>query len=362
MSLNKGNTPSVYEISIRLAAFSILIIWCFLIIKPFIQIVLWGVILAIAARPIYLFFMRMTSSKRKLSVFLFIATFLVFLSLPIFWLGESMFHGSVNLKEWVDKEEVELITLAKEARKIPYFGEKYIPSNPQDVSEWERKLAKVMPTLRTIAKGLIKGIASFGLELVFFVISVLLAGVLLYYEYSGKRGADLLFEKIAGDHGRDLSKIIAQTIQNVVRGILGVAAIQSIAAGVGFLLIGLPGAGLWAIVCLLLAVMQIGLLPVSILSIIYAWSNLDVFPAILFTVWMLALGLTDNVLKPLLMGRDAPVPTLVIFLGSLGGFISFGIIGLFTGAVVLSIGYRIYTAWVKLESTAAETAQNSESS
>ena len=58
-----------------------------------------------------------------------------------------------------------------------------------------------------------------------------------------------------------------------------------------------------------------------------------------------AVMLSDNFLKPMLMGRGASVPVLVIFMGAIGGFMLEGIIGLFTGAVVLALGYTLFRAW-----------------
>ena len=74
----------------------------------------------------------------------------------------------------------------------------------------------------------------------------------------------------------------------------------------------------------------------------------------LLTVWMLITMISDNVLKPLLLGRGASVPMLVIFLGAIGGFILSGFIGLFTGAVVLSIGYVLMQGWMGAADKAAK--------
>ena len=144
-----------------------------------------------------------------------------------------------------------------------------------------------------------------------------------------------------------MATLAASTIRNVVKGILGVAIIQSSLALAGFLVAGIPYAGIWFFLCLVLAIVQIGILPVSIGVIIYIWSHGDSLTATLLTVWMAAVGLLDNVLKPILMGKGAPVPMLVIFLGALGGFMFSGIVGLFTGAIILSLGYRLFDVWLK---------------
>ena len=133
----------------------------------------------------------------------------------------------------------------------------------------------------------------------------------------------------------------------MVKGILGVAIIQAMLAGTGFFVSGVPAAGLWAFLCLFLAIIQIGILPVIIPVIIYMFSSADTFTAGLLTGWLIIVSLLDNFLKPIIMGRGAPVPILVIFLGAIGGFISMGFIGLFVGAVILSIGFKLFRVWLE---------------
>ena len=136
------------------------------------------------------------------------------------------------------------------------------------------------------------------------------------------------------------------TIRNVSRGIIGVAFIQATLAGIGFLIAGVPLAGLWALISLFLAIIQIGVTPVLIVVIIYIFSTASTLTAVLLTIWLILVGLSDNILKPLLLGKGAPVPMLVIFLGAIGGFIFSGFMGLFLGAIVLSIGYKLLQAWL----------------
>jgi predicted PurR-regulated permease PerM len=141
--------------------------------------------------------------------------------------------------------------------------------------------------------------------------------------------------------------IAEKTVRSVTRGILGVAFIQSVLAGLGFLVAGIPGAGLWAFICLLLAVVQIGPLPVLLPAAIYMFATADTVPAVLFTVWAVVVGVSDNILKPLLLGRGVQVPMLVVLLGALGGFLMSGIVGLFVGAVVLTLGYKLFQTWLE---------------
>jgi predicted PurR-regulated permease PerM len=89
----------------------------------------------------------------------------------------------------------------------------------------------------------------------------------------------------------------------------------------------------WAFAVLILAILQIGSAIVLIPVIIWIWATKDFTVALLLTIYLVLVGLADNVLKPLLMGRGLSTPMLVIFIGVLGGMIEHGIVGLFIGPI-----------------------------
>ena len=136
------------------------------------------------------------------------------------------------------------------------------------------------------------------------------------------------------------------TIRNVVKGVLGVAVAQTVIAGIGLFAIGIPFAGLWCFICLILAIVQVGVGPVLIPAIIYAYGTHEVLPATLFLGCSILALISDNILKPILLGRNAPVPLLVVFLGAIGGFIVNGFLGLLLGPVVLSLAYNLFSSWM----------------
>jgi predicted PurR-regulated permease PerM len=123
---------------------------------------------------------------------------------------------------------------------------------------------------------------------------------------------------------------------------------------------GVPLAGLWALIGMVLAIVQLGLMPVSLGVIIYIWSTADTLTAALLTAWMLFVGIVDNIIKPFMMGIGAPAPILIVFMGTIGGFILSGFIGLFTGAIILTIGYTLVTAWLTSEIEKNDTKIDSE--
>jgi len=178
--------------------------------------------------------------------------------------------------------------------------------------------------------------------------AILVSGFMMVYGEKGAALASTIFSKLMGKHGQELEKAVAITVRNVAKGVIGVAFIQGVLAGTGMVLAGVPLAGLWALIGMVLCIVQIGIMPVSLGAVIYIWSTGNTTTAILLTIWMLFIGVIDNILKPLMMGLKAPAPMLVVFMGTIGGFILNGFIGLFTGAIVLTVGYTLFSKWINL--------------
>ena len=140
----------------------------------------------------------------------------------------------------------------------------------------------------------------------------------------------------------------------------GAALIQSILAGLGCLVVGVPGAGFWALLVLILSIVQLPALLILGPIIIYVFSAYSTVTAVVFAIWSFLVGISDTFLKPLLMGRGVDVPMIVIFIGAIGGFMASGIIGLFIGAIILVLGYKLFLAWLNPKTQAEPVASRSE--
>lgn len=119
---------------------------------------------------------------------------------------------------------------------------------------------------------------------------------------------------------------------------------------------GRGDSGLSGLLCLISATVQLGVGPIVIPAIVYVFATGDTLTAIVFLIWNIIIMVLDNILKPLLLGRGVDVPMVVIFLGAIGGMLMSGIVGLFVGAIVLALGYKLFQAWVNVESQAYEVS------
>ena len=149
------------------------------------------------------------------------------------------------------------------------------------------------------------------------------------------------------ERGARLVTLTAATIRGVALGVVGVAVIQSLLLGVGFFAIGLPAAGFLTLATLLLGIVQVPATLLTLPVIVYVLVTEPTTPAIIFLVWTLVAGLSDNILKPLMLGRGLEVPMPVILIGVIGGMLADGLLGLFVGPVLLAVGYVLLIEWMR---------------
>jgi len=342
------------EIAIRLALIAVMLTLCYWIVRPFLIPIAWGIIIAVAAWPGYCGLLRLLSGRRNLAsvVFGFIA--MVVLIVPVILLSGTLVQGAEGLTRGFESGGWHLPP-APDLSGMPLVGPTIQDFWHQASTNLEDVLHSLEPQIRQAGHYLLSLATQAGLGLVHFIMAIVIAAVLLAKSESSGHAAHAIARRLAGSRGGRFVLLSEQVVRSVSRGILGVALIQAVLAGLGMLAAGVPAAGLWALVTLLLATIQIGSFPVLAGAAIYVFYHADTLTSVLFLLWALFVGSLDNVLKPLLLGRGVSVPMLVIFIGAIGGFIGAGIIGLFVGSVILVLGYELLRLWVQ-EETPVDTA------
>jgi len=348
---NQSLQNKVVFYAIQLVALAIILVKCYHIIEPFLNILLWGLILAIALQPIHIKITKKLKGKKTIAAILLTITLLLLIILPSVWILYASFEEVKEIKNAIHTDQLEVPHPNESVKEWPIVGEKIYTAWAEVSTNKSSFVLKHQEQLKTVALKIITLLSSVGKGILIFIGAIILSGVILIYSESIIKFTNAFFIKIAGENGKEINSTISTTIQNVTKGILGVAFIQSSLVGIGLIIAGVPLAGLWAVLCLLLAIVQIGIFPVALGVIIYIWGSADTTTAVLLTIWIVFLSVIDNVLKPILMGKGAPAPMLVVFVGTIGGFIANGFIGLFTGAIILTIVYNLIVKWVDLTST-----------
>jgi predicted PurR-regulated permease PerM len=340
-------SKQIIHIALQLLALAFLLIWCFGIIAPFFTPIIWAAILAVTLYPLHHRVTRRLKGKGKLAAILIITVIFSLFIILASWLG---FRTGAEIKTEISnyKEgKIKIPPPPESVKQWPLIGGKAFQLWSQMETGTDIFIQKYPEQVKSVASYAIELLATTGKGLFIFAISILVSGIFLAYGDASALFARTVFNRLINSTKFDMAALAAITIRNVVRGILGVSLIQSLCAGIGFVVAGIPYASIWTLFCLILAIIQVGIFPVVACVLIYIWTTDHTTTAILLTIWMIPVGLLDNILKPMMMGKGAPVPMLIIFMGSLGGFIYSGFLGLFTGAVILSLGYRLFDVWLK---------------
>jgi predicted PurR-regulated permease PerM len=347
------------EAAIRIGVLALLTLWAFVILRPFIHPVLWGVIIAIAVLPAYRGLTNKLGGRRKTTAALLTVLALALLVIPALkFFGEAI-DGMQSLATQLEAGTLTVPPPPEKVASWPLVGGSVDDAWRLALTNLEAAIETYESQLKAVGAWLLSTVGGLGIGVLQFIISIIIAGVFLATSESASSAAVRIAKRFAGEQGEEFVVIADKTIRSVALGVLGVAVIQSLLSLIGMALVRVPGAPLWALLVLIVAIIQLPpvliLLPVAI----YVFSTAATVPAVLFLIWAIIVSGSDAFLKPLLLGRGVNVPTLVILLGAIGGMMNSGIIGLFVGAVVLALAYQLFVAWLGDAPVAEQPAEAS---
>ncbi len=351
---------------IRIGLVIFLIVMCVRVFAPFTSLMLWGVILAVALYPLHQHLAGWLGGRQASAAVLLVLSSLLLLGVPTVMLGGS-FAGRIH--EAYSAFESHSITIKAPDPAVadwPIVGKQVYSFWNDAATNLPELIETNHAQLSALSKRVLAAAASTAGAVLLFLAALFVAGIIMVYGDSGGKVMLRIFNRMVGpDKGPGLQKLTVATVRSVATGVVGVAFIQALLLGLGFLVAGIPAAGVLAVIVMLIGIMQLPATLISLPVIAYLWWSGDSSTAIniLYTIYFLAAGMVDNVLKPLLLGRGVDAPMPVVLLGALGGMATGGIIGMFIGAVLLSIGYQIFMGWVNddaANSTVDEADDNGE--
>jgi len=343
------SAEDIIQFVIRLGLLALLIIWTFVIIRPFVPILTWSAVLAVAFYPAFSWLAKILGGRPRTAAAILTLITLGIVIGPATWLGLSAVEGVRELASQLGTGDLVLQSAPEQIKTWPLIGPQLYDLWNQAYTNVRAVLREVAPYLKPLAGTMLSLAGDAGVGTLQFLVSVLVAGFLFPFGpqlVAASRG--FLF-RIVPEQSEHFLELAGATIRAVSQGVIGVAIIQSLLAGIGFKLAGIPSAGLLAFVVLLLSIVQIGALLVLLPVIIWIWMDKDVTTALLLTVFLVIVGFLDNILKPLVMGRGLSTPTLVILIGVIGGTLAHGIVGLFIGPIILSVAWELAVAWIRID-------------
>jgi len=352
---NTDFTQNTIEIAIRLGLLLLLAAWCFRIVYPFIEPVMWGVIIAVAIYPVFVKLKSALGERNKLAAAVYTLAALALLITPAMMVSDSIIETSQVLSDKYEQGQLQIPPPDEAVKEWPLVGAKLHAFWSQASTNLQGTIEKYEPQLEQAGEKIIAIAAGAGGGILQFVISIIISGILVANAPGAYNVTLKTFSRLTNaKQGVMFTMLSRDTIRSIAQGVIGIALIQALLSAVGMYVMDIPAWGLWTLMILVLAIAQLPPLLILGFVIAYVWSVAATTPAVIFTVYALIVSGSDSFLKPLLLGRGLKTPMLVILLGAIGGMIMSGIIGLFIGAVILALGYELFMEWLALGDKAAE--------
>jgi predicted PurR-regulated permease PerM len=353
----------IIQLAVRLGLLAFLIYWSFVIVRPFIPILAWSLVLTVGLYPLYNWLSVHLGGRPTLAAIIITVINLLIVIGPVTWLGLGLIDGLRSFAAQLSAGSLAVPSPPAGVKDWPVVGAQVYTLWDHASTNLGAALRELAPYLKSLAGPVLAFAGSAGAGTFKFVLSVVLAGFLFPYGTRLVAAIRRIQARLVAQRGQDFVALAGLTIRTVSQGVIGVAILQSLLAGIGLKLAGVAHAGVLAFAILVLAILQIGAAPVLIPVTIWIWATTDFTPALLMTIYLLVVGLADNVLRPMLMGRGLNTPMLVIFIGVLGGTLAHGIVGLFIGPIILAVAWELMMAWIRddqAEAVSPDTEQSVE--
>jgi predicted PurR-regulated permease PerM len=334
------------DLAVRLGLLAVFAYYALTLVRPFLPLLLWSVILTVAFYPVYSW-LRARFGGRSWPAALSLTCVAVAIVVgPTTILLASLIESLEVIGRHLGGGRLDLPPTPKVVVDLPMIGDQLQQAWVLASTNLEGFLARYSKPLLNVGEWTLHAVAGLAGSVLLVLAAVIISGFL--YGPAPRLAADTrtFAARVIGARGAAFVDLAGVTIRNVARGVIGVALIQALLIGFGLIVAEVPAAGLLTLAVLVLGILQIGSGPVLIPLLVWAWATRDTMPAMLLTLYMIPAGLIDNVLKPLLMGKGLGTPVLVILAGVIGGTISHGLIGLFLGPVVLAVFYDLLRFWV----------------
>jgi predicted PurR-regulated permease PerM len=334
-------------VAIRIACFGLLGYWTLILVRPFLAIIIWSVVFTVALYPAFERLTAILGGWRGLVAAAITIIALLLILGPATWLGLSLVATTRSLVERIGDGSLQIPLPPEGINAWPLVGSKIYEIWLLAATNFSEMMSAMAPYLKPLGGRLLGAAGSFGGHLLQFMAGVVISGFLFI---PGRKLATALrrvLDHVVTEHGAEFINIAGATIRNVSRGVIGIAFLQSLLLGIGFLFAGVPGAGFLSFLAFVFGVIQLGPSLIVIPVIAWSWFSMPAMTALILTIYLVPVNLLDNILRPLVMGHGLNTPMPVIFIGLVGGTIVHGLIGVFVGPIVLAIAWQLLAAWTR---------------
>jgi predicted PurR-regulated permease PerM len=320
----------------------------FWILRPFLAAIIWSTMIVVSTWPIMLVIQHRLWNKRSLAVTVMTAALLLVFVAPFSAAIGTIVANADEMAGWAKGlSDLKLPPPPAIVEQIPLVGERITALWQQYAARGFEDLAHVVaPYGGRITRWFVAEVGGFGLVSVQFLLTIVISAIMYATGEDAARWVRRFGRRLAGDRGDNVVRLAGQAIRGVALGVVVTALVQSLLGGIGLAVAGVPFAAVLTAVMFMLALAQIGAVPVLVCALAWLWWKDATAWFVALLVWTLIVGSLDNVLRPILIKKGADLPLLLIFAGVIGGLFAFGLLGLFVGPVILAVAYTLLDAWV----------------
>ena len=346
--------PSKFERNIGGIVAVLLFLGCLLVLRPFVSALLWAVVLCVSSWPIYRRLLKWFGNRRTLVAFVMTLAMVLIVLLPFLIAGMALSDNVRDLttaaQHWIEQGPPAPPAWLAKVPVVGHQATEYWQSFAADTAKlWTEAQRFIEP----VSSWLLKVGLALGGGLLELALSILIAFFLFRDSGSAAERLTTAVGRIAGEQGKHLLTVASNTVRGVVTGILGTALVQAILAGIGFVIAGVPGAALLALLTFFCSVVPVvGTALIWLPAALWLFHQGSTGWGIFMLIWGAGVANIDNVVKPWLISQGSDMPFILIFFGVLGGALAFGFIGVFLGPTLLAVGYRLVVEWAAKEEKA----------
>jgi predicted PurR-regulated permease PerM len=350
--------PAGLERNLGWMVLLLLLIGCLLVLRPFASALLWAVVLCISSWPLYQRLLKLLGGRRNLAALLMALGMILVILLPVLVVGLTLADNVKELtsaaRTWVDAGPP---AAPAWFAKVPVVGHQAMERWQSLATDSAKLLEATKRFIEPVGSWLLVASVAIGGGLLQLALSIFIAFFLFRDGLALGERLTTSVQRIGGERGRHLLEVAGNTVRGVVYGILGTALGQALMAGIGFVIAGVPGAALLALLTFFLSVVPVGPPLVWLPAAIWLFHQGSMGWGIFMLVWGVAISSVDNVVKPWLISQGSDLPFILIFFGVLGGALVFGFIGVFIGPTLLAVGYRLVEEWAATNREVAREMQ-----
>jgi len=340
--------PDLARVTLGVLVLGLLILACLWILQPFLGAIVWATMVVCATWPALRALEARFGGRRWIAVTILTIGMLLLLVVPLVLAAVTIVDHVNDVSVWVARAaDVTIPPPPDWLARLPLVG-------PSLTDQWQQLsaighdelVARAAPYAQAAVQWLAGRVGGLGLLVLNFLLTIAITAVMYTTGEQAADGIRRFARRLAGDRGAQSVDLAGRAIRAVALGIVVTATVQSVAAGIGLALCGVPYALAFSAIIFMLCLVQLGPLLVMLPAVGWLYWVGHPVAATVLLVWTIVVGVIDNVLRPMLIRRGADLPLPLIFAGAIGGLVGFGVVGLFVGPVVLAVTYRLLEWWI----------------